>query len=965
MSSRVIKLVENIRQCKTQAEEREVVQKELAETRQILHTLSGGSSANGALSGEGTTNVARAMVKCLLVSMLGYNTAFARMDCFKLIAQPNFQLKHIGYLVMMSLVDETHEVLMLSTNTIQNDLRCGNKYVIGLALTAVGNIGSPAMMRDLGADIAALMGSEIIYVRKKAALCAARCVTKVPEIADTFYVHAKTYLSSRSHGALIAGMTILHAIASLNSAYRNRLRKYIPNVLRILKNISSPSVHAPEHRMGGIVDPFLHVACLQLLRLLDHVPGEHSEQVCTQLASLCNNIPENHIANYAVKYEVVRTILDRPRPQHIREIAATTLEKFMDSPMINLRYVALKTLVEIAPTDPDVVMRQPATVYGCLHSPDSSIRRLALTLTYSLVTADKVQEIAEELVLYAHKVAQNEMADICIKTCSISDRFCPTSAWHVDLMLRLFMVKHMVPPPAVVEHVIHFISLKEEVQVFAVWQAAVLMQQNCTCDAQGKIRSWIGPDAVAHVGAWAIGELADVLFSEPCPDFAALLGRQPSVVVVDSLPVGTTGQEFTNVDILVDVLEAIFVSEVCTMNTKAVAIMAVAKLASRASSVVARVSQLLKERVGRSLELDLQSRGVELSMLISLAEQETIFEPVPAIDEKRFEAHRVAILTAAGILRSVKRPSGEGAGAIALKGVASGASTKTANTDGSESSLIGTSGASGAAAVSAPPSGGAVDLLGGGGGGDVTTGAAPAQPQDPLADLLGANSAQAVPTASVPSATAGLDFLAQAAPSIPAATPSGGAQDPLADLLGGVSVAPTPAGVVHGVTDGLSAISLLNTISTAAPAPMGAVANFNVSAGGAGFGAFNAGMVANTPLCGYDKNGMSIAMQLTKPAPANLSATQLTATYSNKGLSPIEHLTVEWTGAEPHILVKMLPASGVGLGPSGTTVIQQVVQIINQEQGKKPIALRINVSLRRMGQTLTETALVQNIPQDY
>lgn len=82
--------------------------------------------------------------------------------------------QRIGYLGLMLLLDERQEVLMLVTNSIKHDLNQRNQYSTGLALTALGNISSTDMARDLAPDVQRLLGSTNAYIRKKAALCAAR-----------------------------------------------------------------------------------------------------------------------------------------------------------------------------------------------------------------------------------------------------------------------------------------------------------------------------------------------------------------------------------------------------------------------------------------------------------------------------------------------------------------------------------------------------------------------------------------------------------------------------------------------------------------------------------------------------------------------------------------------------------------------------------------------------------------------
>lgn len=74
----------------------------------------------------------------------------------------------------------------LFVNGLQNDLASPNQYVVGLALAALGNIGSAEMARDLANDVDRHLRNPNAYVRKKAALCTIRMLKKVPDLIDTF-----------------------------------------------------------------------------------------------------------------------------------------------------------------------------------------------------------------------------------------------------------------------------------------------------------------------------------------------------------------------------------------------------------------------------------------------------------------------------------------------------------------------------------------------------------------------------------------------------------------------------------------------------------------------------------------------------------------------------------------------------------------------------------------------------------
>ena len=99
-------MIRAIRACKTAAEERGVVRKECAAIR-------------AAVSENDQEYRHRNLAKLMFIHMLGYPTHFGQMECLKLIASAGFPEKRIGYLGLMLLLDERHEVLMLVTNSLK------------------------------------------------------------------------------------------------------------------------------------------------------------------------------------------------------------------------------------------------------------------------------------------------------------------------------------------------------------------------------------------------------------------------------------------------------------------------------------------------------------------------------------------------------------------------------------------------------------------------------------------------------------------------------------------------------------------------------------------------------------------------------------------------------------------------------------------------------------------------------
>eukprot|EP00555_Chaetoceros_dichaeta_P012001 CAMPEP_0198256492 /NCGR_PEP_ID=MMETSP1447-20131203/6413_1 /TAXON_ID=420782 /ORGANISM="Chaetoceros dichaeta, Strain CCMP1751" /LENGTH=213 /DNA_ID=CAMNT_0043943165 /DNA_START=112 /DNA_END=750 /DNA_ORIENTATION=+ len=196
MSLKLRDLIRKVRTCKTAGEERAVIAKESAMIRTAIRE-------------EQVHFRHRNVAKLLFMHMLGYPTYFGQLECMKLIASPHFPEKRIGYLGMMLLLSEQADVLMLATNALKNDLNSDNKFVSGLALCAIGNLATADMSRDLAPEVDKHLKSTNPYLRKKACLAMARCLTKCPDMVEDFVERVVTLLKDRSHGVLITVVQLM------------------------------------------------------------------------------------------------------------------------------------------------------------------------------------------------------------------------------------------------------------------------------------------------------------------------------------------------------------------------------------------------------------------------------------------------------------------------------------------------------------------------------------------------------------------------------------------------------------------------------------------------------------------------------------------------------------------------------------------------------------------------------------
>uniref|UniRef100_A0A8D2LJ83 Adaptor related protein complex 1 subunit gamma 2 n=1 Tax=Varanus komodoensis TaxID=61221 RepID=A0A8D2LJ83_VARKO len=180
-------LIRTIRAARTQAEERDLVQRESAKIR-------------GAFRSDEPDARASNLAKLLYLHMLGYPAHFGQMECLKLVASPKYHEKRIGYLGAALLLDEKHDTHLLLTNSLKNDLRHPSAWAQGLALSALGTLGSAAMLRDLAGEVGQLARMGQLSVRRKAMICSVHLIRKVPDLTDAFIPVAEKPLTEQTQG---------------------------------------------------------------------------------------------------------------------------------------------------------------------------------------------------------------------------------------------------------------------------------------------------------------------------------------------------------------------------------------------------------------------------------------------------------------------------------------------------------------------------------------------------------------------------------------------------------------------------------------------------------------------------------------------------------------------------------------------------------------------------------------------
>uniref|UniRef100_A0A8C7LWZ0 AP-1 complex subunit gamma n=1 Tax=Oncorhynchus mykiss TaxID=8022 RepID=A0A8C7LWZ0_ONCMY len=538
---RLRELIRTIRTARTQAEEREMIQKECAAIRSSFRE-------------EDNTYRCRNVAKLLYMHMLGYPAHFGQLECLKLIASQKFTDKRIGYLGAMLLLDERQDVHLLMTNCIKNDLNHSTQYVQGLALCTLGCMGSSEMCRDLAGEVEKLLKTSNSYLRKKAALCAVHVIRKVPELMEMFLPATKNLLSEKNHGVLHTSVVLLTEMCERSPDMLLHFRKVwllVPQLVRILKNLIM-SGYSPEHDVSGISDPFLQVRILRLLRILGRSDDDSSEAMNDILAQVATNTETSKNVGNAILYETVLTIMDIKSESGLRVLAINILGRFLLNNDKNIRYVALTSLLKTVQTDHNAVQRHRSTIVDCLKDLDVSIKRRAMELSFALVNGNNIRGMMKELLYFLDSCDPEFKADCASGVFLAAEKYAPSKRWHIDTIMRVLTTAGSYVRDDSVPNLIQLITNSVEMHAYTVQRLYKALLDD------------ISQQPLVQVSSWCIGEYGDLLVSGQCEE------EEPIQVTEDEV---------------LDVLEGLLVSNLSTPVTRGYSLTAIMKLSTRFSSV--------------------------------------------------------------------------------------------------------------------------------------------------------------------------------------------------------------------------------------------------------------------------------------------------------------------------------------------------------------------------------------------
>lgn len=488
--------VKAVRKAKTIADERTVVRKESAAIRTSFRDPNLDQTTR-------RINIS----KLLYLYIMGEKTHFGQVECLKLLASPRFADKRLGYLATMLLLDENQEVLTLLTNSLDNDMQHPNTFIVGLALTCLGNIASPELARDLYANVEKIMTlTNSVFLKKKSCLVAAKLVEKDPDLAEVFMPKINVLLTDKTPLVLLGTCRMILAIYDNCPDERVALIKFLPKLISHLKRVIS-SGYMPDYDVNGITDPFVQVTLLSVMRSLAtdaNCSPEYLEAMNDILTQVALNLDSGKNAAHAILYECIKTIFAITSDQSLRVLGVNLLGKFLLTKDNNTRYVALEMLLTVINFEPLAVQRHRSTIVSCLSDGDISIRRRALELVFAILNEQNIRVLIREILTFLENCTDPELKPyVTSQLVNASSKYAPGEKWHFDTLVRMLKVSGTFITPDIVSSILALVMRSTDGELKKHVVGKLLLSSLEDPSQHG----------LALVTVWCLGEYADLILN--------------------------------------------------------------------------------------------------------------------------------------------------------------------------------------------------------------------------------------------------------------------------------------------------------------------------------------------------------------------------------------------------------------------------------------------------------------------
>ncbi len=427
LSKEMLDLIKSIGDSRSKQEEDKIILKE----REYLKTKIKEAGVNAKKMKE-------YLLRAIYIEMLGHEAPFAHLYAVNLTQDKNILNKRVGYLACNLLLSDTSEMLILLVASIQKDIQSKEWLEVCMALNSVIKFPNGTLMQAVFEPINKLLENKSEQVKKKAVMC----LYKFWQTNSSFVPDINEKMKR-----MLCDYDISVMAATLNY-YLEVTRKHSENYKDLVSSFTVILKQIIEHKLPRDYDyhrfpaPWIQVKLLEILANLgkdDQTSSENMYEILTQVLRRADDTGIN--IGYAIVYQCLKTICNIYPNQHLIELAASTISRFLSSDSPNLRCTGINGLALIIQINPGYVMEHQQIIVDCLEENDETLKKKTFDLLYKMTTMENVQVIIDKMMKYLKNTSLESSGkkDILNKITELAERFAPDKGWFIKIMNQLFV----------------------------------------------------------------------------------------------------------------------------------------------------------------------------------------------------------------------------------------------------------------------------------------------------------------------------------------------------------------------------------------------------------------------------------------------------------------------------------------------------------------------------------------------
>ncbi|KAG2392299.1 hypothetical protein C9374_012551 [Naegleria lovaniensis] len=434
--------------------------------------------------------------KVTYLHMLGYDMNWAAFHILEVMSSPIFTYKRIGYLAASLGFTPQTDVILLTHQLFRKELKSLNQYDTGLAVSAIANIATPDLAKDLASEILALLNSSRQYIRKKAVLCMYKIFIQYPDALRPSFPRLKEKLSDSHPSVVSAAVNVICELARRNP---HNYLGMAPIFYKLLTNVNNNWTLIKIVKLMGALAP--------------HEP-RLAKKLVEPIANMISTTPAKSLL-----YECLVTVtVGMKEHMTVVKLAVDKLKQFVEDKDQNLKYLGLAGLNNLLSKYPKVISDMKDTIMECLEDQDITIRFRALDLLCGVVNQKNIKGIMSRLMKQLEK-AEGDYRDFLIEriitSCS-KDNYSSIAnfKWYLDILIHLTNVKSAQHGKLIAQHIMDVLIRVKSLRQHGVNEMINLLTSPHLLTESSETSSVFD---VLYAASWTIGEFitqADVDYKD-------------------------------------------------------------------------------------------------------------------------------------------------------------------------------------------------------------------------------------------------------------------------------------------------------------------------------------------------------------------------------------------------------------------------------------------------------------------